>query len=385
MIYLDNAATTKIAPEALDAMLQFLGQDYGNPGSIHCMGKCAQKAVDESRNKVARFINAPYDSIIFTSSGSEANSTAIKGTEKFRRMSGREGIVVSAYEHDSVINAASMYDDLYFACVDSNGIVTPAALEDAISCNTGIVSVMRVNNELGTVNDVRALAEIAHKYGALFHTDCVQAAASMPIDVAALGCDMASISSHKIHGPKGAGALYIKDKAMLQPIINGGSAQEFGYRGGTENVPCIVGFGIACERAMRYMEWRQKRISMLKHAFMTNLTSVLECSGHLSNMIRANCGSDESESSIISLTIKGIDAETLVLAMSSDGVCISSGAACRSNESSPSYVLTSAGITADEARSTVRISLSDTTSNDDILCASYRMGKIISKLLGLCG
>ena len=248
MIYLDNAATTKVLPEVLDAMMPYLTTNYGNAGSLHKLGREASSAIETARQQVADFLNCQPENIIFTSGGSEANNLAIKGVATYLLSKGKTGIATSAVEHDSVFNALRDLKRGFYPItipVNRGCICDSIALEDSLramsnsSSPIGLVSVMYANNITGAINNVEKLASIAHNKGAMFHTDCVQAAGFNELDVKKIGCDFLSLSGHKIHAPKGVGALYVKDRSKLSPLISGGSAQEFGLRGGTENVAGI--------------------------------------------------------------------------------------------------------------------------------------------------
>jgi len=376
MIYLDNAATTQIAPEVLEAMLPYLKEEYGNAGSVHGMGRQAADAVMKARKRVADFIGAKPEQIIFTSGGTEANNLAILGCRTYLEHINKKHIITSPTEHDSVLksieslccNRLSCNDemcikqDFYtsFLPVDSCGFISPKALDKKLKKHNdvGLVSIMCINNEIGTINDIITIGNICKEHGVLFHTDCVQTAGVIKLDVNDINCDFMSISSHKIHGPKGVGALYIRDKKYLSAIINGGGAQECGCRGGTENVAGIVGFGAACERASNNIADSQHKTVDFKKRFYNLLKRNL-CEYGLDNIITVNGLEPPYTGKTLSLTFKGIDSETLVLMMDSKDVCISAGSACRNHESNPSHVLTAIGLDEDDARSTIRVSFSD--------------------------
>lgn len=251
MIYLDAAATTQIDRRVLESMMPYLTTQYGNAGTLYKFGRAANEALQSARAQVSRFVGADNGSIIFTSGGSESNNLVFHGAKEYLKRIGRTHVLVSAVEHDSVLRAAESLTkegfDVGYIPVQGDGSVSLTTLEGLLRPDTGLVSVMYVNNETGTVNPVCDIGSLCMKHGVLFHTDCVQAAGCHPINVVEIGCDFLSVSSHKIHGPKGVGALYVKDMATVAPLIHGGSEQEFGLRGGTENVAGIVGFGRACE------------------------------------------------------------------------------------------------------------------------------------------
>lgn len=380
MIYLDNAATTKISPEVLDAMMPYLTEEYGNPGAMYRLGRQAAGAVAKARQQVADFINAKPEQIIFTSGGSEANSLAFFGLAPYLIKENKKHIIVSKTEHESVLKAARNLCVKYqfgatFVGVNESGVVDLGSLEDCIQQNTGLVSVMHTNNEVGAVNPVVSIKEICKRNGVLFHTDCVQAAGSSPINVDTIGCDFLSLSSHKIHGSKGCGALFVKDAGLLEPVIFGGDEQEFGIRGGTENVPGIVGFGMACEVAKRDFNTNTRIVTNLKCGFHEALIGRLSYHG-LSNILHLN----GSGGKISNLRFDGIDTQTLLLMLDSVGVCVSAGSACRSLESSPSHVLLAMGLSDEEARSSVRISFSTDQSYDEVASAAEIIADCVSQL-----
>lgn len=354
MVYLDSASTTPLLDEVLQEMLPYLKDMYGNPNSIHTAGIEARKAIDQARERVAEAINAEPEQIIFTSGGSEANNLAIKGADV-------ECGVFSKMEHTSSVRAMNCLPvaletvgsirDFLTECLAVNRVGIP-----------GIAWKMFVNNELGLVSPVYDIGELLRdKNNLLFGTDCVQALGFEHIDVREMKCDFLTISSHKIHGPKGVGALYVRDRALIKdPLISGGSNQEFGIRGGTENVHGIVGFGKACEIAAKNREQNRARILYLRDMFTDLLID------HGVNF-KVNC---IDESKILSILLPGIDAETFVVLMSSMGVAISSGSACKNNESEPNSALIAYGLSPDEARSTVRISFMESLTEDDIIKAA---------------
>ena len=354
MIYLDSASTTLVSDAVLNEMLPYLKDTYGNPNSIHTLGIEARKAVDKARERVAYAINANPNQIIFTSGGSEANNLAIKGSDV-------DCGIFSRMEHTSSVKAMSHLP----VVLESNGSIKDF-LTNCLSVNKaeipGIAWKMFVNNEVGFVSPVYDIGEfLQNKNYLLFGTDCVQALGFEHIDVQEMKCDFLTISSHKIHGPKGVGALYVRDKALIKDsLISGGSNQEFGIRGGTENVPGIVGFGKACEIASRNREENRSRILYLREMF----TDLLIEHGVNFNV---NC---IDESKILSIQLPGIDAETFVVLMSSMGVAISSGSACKNNESEPNSALITYGLSPTEARNTVRISFMESLTEDDIIKAA---------------
>ena len=374
MIYLDSAATTPMSLEVLNAMVPYMTSEFGNPNSIHSLGVSARKAVDKAREQVAALINANPSQIVFTSGGSEANNLAIKGCGKLYAMS-------SSMEHTSSLRsleaamASTFYVmdekyDYYNFVGDVEHIRFPMRAEDFIHLNQSyLVWKMFVNNELGILNPVYDLGLTCSKYkDILFGCDCVQALGFEEVDVKEMRCDFASMSSHKIHGPKGVGALYAKDLDSLHPLIGGGVNQEFGIRGGTENVAGIVGFGQACEIAMKNREKNKSKILLLRNLFLEHIDGV---------NYKLNC-SDQSK--ILSIQLPGIDAETFVLVMSSLGVAISAGSACRNLEAEANGALIAYGLTETEARNTIRISFMETLTENDIINAAEKF-KAATKIL----
>lgn len=377
MIYLDNAATTPIAPKVLEVMMPYLKNEYGNAGTIYSLGRQAAKAVEKARKQVADFIGAKPDQIIFTSGGTEANNLAIIGSRDYLMKNRKTHIITSPTEHDSVLRSVEslckplchnsekcIKPEFYtsFLPVDKYGHVSVDSLIHKLNNydDIGLISVMYANNEVGVLNNVKRIGQLCREKCILFHTDCVQAAGSVPLSVDEIGCDYMSISSHKIHGPKGIGALYVRDKKYISAIINGGSMQEFGLRGGTANVAAIVGFGQACELAAKGSDDYTNTVIYYKKLFYNILKDKLGDSISINGLLPFYPGK------VLSITFKNVDAETLVLLMDSKGVCISAGSACTSHESKPSHVLKSIGLSDTEARSTIRISFSEFNTIDEV-------------------
>lgn len=378
MIYLDNAATTQLDPRVLESMMPYLTTQYGNAGTLHKFGRAANQAVQEARARVARFIGSSQDNIIFTSGGSEANNLVFHGVRDYLKRIGRTHILVSSIEHDSVLRAAeSLIKEGFhveYIPVLGDGTVPSGAVERALRADTGLVSVMYVNNETGVENLIGDIGSICLKHGVLFHTDCVQAAGCHPIDVTNIGCDFLSISSHKIHGPKGVGALYAKNLSVLSPLICGGHDQEFGLRAGTENVAGIVGFGKACEISSTQQNEDKTMVSTLKQRFVTELQN------HLGTAVHINGTSLLAPGKTVNLRIDGVDNESLILMLDNMDICISAGSACQSHESKPSHVLTAMGLTTEEARSSIRVSFSRMNTVDEVTDAAHIMASFIDML-----
>lgn len=387
-IYLDNAATTRIEPKVLEAMMPYLKNEFGNAGAIYGLGRQAADAINNARRQVADLISASPEQIIFTSGGSEANSLVLHGIRTYLKRKGKNRIVTSVVEHDSVLNSINalcgslrcnnqeLIKDGFcasFLKVNEYGVVSAEELQNLLTEDAGLVSVMYVNNETGSVNPIKEIGRICSEKNILFHTDCVQAAGCHLIDVNEIGCDFLSISSHKIHGPKGVGALYVKDKELISPIIYGGAGQEFGLRGGTENVAGIVGFGKACEIAQEGLEDFRETTIFYKQRFINKLRKEL-VKKHIDFYIN---GEDENKPGrILNIRFQNIDGETLLLLLDAKGVCASAGSACRSHESEPSRVLLAMGLSPEEARSSIRVSFSE--------CNSLREVEIASEIFADC-
>lgn len=350
-IYLDHAATTPVHPDALAAMLPCFGYHYGNPGSLYSLGKKAVNLVEEARSRTASLIGASPHEIIFTSGGTEADNMAIKGAAfASRKKSGH--IITCASEHHAVLNTCEWLEDKGFTVtylpVDSYGILNPDDVKKAITKNTILISVMHANNETGTVQPVEAIGKIASDNGILFHTDSVQSTGKIPVDVASMNVDLLSISSHKIYGPKGVGALYVKNKAALSPLFSGGG-QEKGLRSGTENVTGIVGFGRACEIALGNLDNNILHIKSLRDCLEQLLLEKMPDA-------RINGHPTESLPHILSVSFEGIEAVSIIAALDASGICASAGAACTSGYVKPSHVLTAMQVPPGMLYGTIRLS-----------------------------
>lgn len=361
LIYLDNAATTKVSQQVLDAMLPYFTQEYGNAGSVHSMGEQAAKAIRNAREQVATPINADPYNIIFTSGGSEANTLAIMGLAKYLKSIGKNHIITTKVEHHSVLECMKcMFHNGFYVTylpVDKYGNLNLELLSAGICERTGLVSVMTVNNETGNLYPIHEIGEICHQNNVLFHTDCVQGYCQVNVDVGKDHIDFLSASGHKIHAPKGIGFLYAKDKTLLEPVIKGGG-QEYGLRGGTENTPYIVGMGIAARTAHEKTELTKigNRIIMMK--FLTILSEKI-------GYMKVN-GQRYSGSKTVNLQFDDVDGETLLLLLDGRGVAVSAGSACSAHSAVPSHVLTALGLTDKQARASIRVSLSEETTCEEV-------------------
>lgn len=385
MIYLDNAATTQIDPLVVEAMMPYLTEQFGNPGSLYKLGRDAKVAVEKARVQVARLMGAKPEQIIFTSGATEANNMVFEITRTFLMKNGRNHVITTQIEHKSVLKSVQRLADEHGFDVTYLGLTKrmapyPANLSQSVSPNTGLVSIMNTNNEIGYAFDVHLIGKFCKNHGLLFHTDCVQAAGCRPINVKNIGCDFATISSHKIHGPKGVGALFVKDPNKWNAMILGGDSQEFGLRGGTENVAGIVGFGKACELALNNLSMEDRdRLEDMKSVFFGCLDIQLVTNG-IGRVWKLN-GCSNIATKTFSIRVDGVDAESLILMADNAGVCISAGSACNSRANTPSHVLTAIGLTPDQARSSFRVSFSRMNTIEEVEQAAAIIADCIATLL----
>lgn len=360
-IYLDNAATSKVRKEVLDAMLPYFIEEYGNPDSIHAMGKPGREAVKVARAQVAHVIGAKPDEIYFTSGGSESDNWAIKSAVIGPHAKGKH-VIVSSIEHHAIINTCEYLEkmgiDVTYLPVDKYGLVDPKDVEAAIRPDTAIISVMTANNEIGTIEPIREIGAVARKHKVLFHTDAVQAYGQIPIDVEKDNIDLLSASAHKLGGPKGVGMLYIRNGIRLDPLIHGGE-QERGIRGGTTNVPGVVGFGVAAEMAENDMAQRAEHESELRdHLIHRVLTEIpySRLNGHPTQRLPSNAN----------FSFDFIEGEGMLMSMNMNGICVSTGSACASGSLDPSHVLLAIGLEHQTAHGSLRFSIPPDATMEDI-------------------
>lgn len=360
-IYADNAATTALSPEVLQDMMPYLTTVYGNPSSMYSIGSEAQKAVELARVDVAEAINALPREIFFTSGGSESDNWAIKGVARALKAKGKNHIITSAFEHHAVLHTCDALKkegfEITLLDVHSDGLVRPEELEAAIKDTTALVSIMYANNEIGTIQPIEELGAVCRRYGVLFHTDAVQAMGNVPIDVKKQNIDLLSMTAHKLHGPKGCGALYIRQGVRPQILIDGG-AQERGMRAGTENVAGIVGLASAVKRAKATMEHRTEKLTGLRNKLIDSLSKI--------ERSRLNGDKEKRLPGNINMCFEGIEGETLLLRLDLMGICASSGSACTSGSLDPSHVLLAIGLPHEIAHGSLRLSFSDETTEEDI-------------------
>jgi len=380
-IYLDYAATTPVDSRVLDAMLPYFRDSFGNPSSVHRNGQRAEAAVEESRETVAAALNCRPDEIIFTSCGSESDNMALRGAaQAMSEQSGRKWILTAPTEHHAVSKTAEQLAGHYgflleWLEVDEYGMVTPQAVEKALCDNTAIVSAMYGNNEIGTVNPIKEIAEICHQHGALFHTDAVQAAAYLPLDVSELGADLISLGGHKFYGPKGIGALYVHIGTPLLPHLTGGG-QEFGLRAGTSNVPYIVGFAQALRLAV---EEREERVAHVKPLRDRIIGTVLEeipdsrLTGHPELRLPNHA----------SFALKDVDGNLLLQMLDAAGFACSSGSACKTGNPEPSEVMSAIGLTHEWGLGSLRVTLGSGTTPEHIDSFLQTLPPLVEKVRGL--
>lgn len=374
LVYLDNNATTRVAPEVLDAMLPFLREHWGNPSSAYSFGQRLARPLDEARQRVAALVNAEPGEILFTSGGSESINTALHSAVITRP--DKRHVVTTAVEHSATLKYCQFLQkrgfDITFLPVSPDGALSLEALQEAIRPDTALVSVMWANNETGILFPIRQIAAICRAKGVLFHTDAVQAAGKLPLDVQEAGVDFLSIAAHKFHGPKGVGALYIKRRTRFQPYVLGGG-QERGRRGGTENVAGIVGFGRAAELALENLREMEGRIRKLRDDLEGGLLRAIP--GSL-----LNGASEPRLPNTSNLAFEGVEAEGVLMLLDQAGICASSGSACTTGSLEPSHVLVAMGCSPARARGSLRFSLGRYNSAEDIRRVLDSMPAIISRL-----
>ncbi|MDP4132976.1 MAG: cysteine desulfurase NifS [Bacillota bacterium] len=375
MIYMDNAATTKMYPEALKAMLPYLEEGYGNASSIYSLGRDSKKALEDSRATVADCLGADPNEIFFTSGGSEADNWAIRGTAYANSKKGKH-IITSNIEHHAVLHTCEALAkegfEISYIPVDSEGKIKLDELKAAIRDDTILITVMFANNEIGTIEPIAEIAKIANEHGIPFHTDAVQAVSQIPINVKNMGIDMLSLSAHKFHGPKGVGALYIRKGMRPQSIILGG-AQESAKRAGTENIAGIVGAATALKVACQDIEGKSKKISALRDHLIQGIEKNIDycrLNGHRTDRLPGNCN----------FSFEFIEGESLLLMLDMKGIAASSGSACTSGSLDPSHVLLAIGLKHEIAHGSLRLSLSDFNTEEEVDKVIEELVPIVARL-----
>lgn len=374
-IYMDNAATTRVTEPVFEAMRPYFCETFGNPSSVHAFGREARKAVEQARRQVAAALGAQAGEIYFTGSGTEADNWALRGAAYAQKARGRH-IITTQIEHHAVLHAAEQLEkegfEVTYLPVDGDGVVSLEALEKALRPDTTLVSIMTANNEIGAIQPIREAAKLAKAHGALFHTDAVQAIGCVPIDVKADGIDLLSLSGHKFHAPKGVGALYIRSGVKLQRLIYGG-AQEKTQRGGTENVASIVGMGKAIELAMESMESRNAYVSGLRDRLIEGILRRIpetRLNGHRTRRLSGN----------VNVSIRYIEGEALLLSLDMKGIAGSSGSACTSGSLDPSHVLLAIGLPHEIAHGSLRLSLSEENTTEEVDYTIDALVEIVERL-----
>ncbi len=373
MIYLDNAASTKIHDDVLDSMIPYLKEQYGNPSSIHRYGRLTRKAIEKARKQIAFLINADPSEILITSGGTESNNTALNGIAMKKPSS---HIITSSIEHDAILEPCKKLSkngfDVDYVSVDNFGMVDPANIENKITEKTSIVSIMFGNNEVGTIQPISKIAKICNSHNVVFHTDAVQAIGKIPIDVKELGVDLLSISSHKLYGPKGIGALYIKNGIDIDPVILGGG-QEDGLRSGTENVANIVGFGKACEIAKERFVENTSHMNKLRTSLIEKIHNEIPkvtLNGHPQSRLPNN----------VHFTFLGINGEDLIIKLDEYGIAASTGSACSVNTQKASHVLESMGFSLEQITGSLRLTVGIFNDEKEITQTVDALKKIIQEL-----
>ena len=376
MIYLDNAASTAVHPEVVKEMMPYFDKQYGNPSSIHQFGRKAKNAIEKARKQVATLIGAEPNEILFTSGGTESNNTILDGVLTSSGDSDPEHIITSSIEHEAVLQPCKEFENvgikITYLPVDEHGIVNPDEITNSINSHTVLVSIMFANNEVGTIQPIKEISEICKKYQIPLHTDAVQAVGKIPINVKDLGVDALSISSHKINGPKGIGALFIKKGLMVTPQILGGG-QENGMRSGTENVASIVGFGKACEIAKERLNRNISHFQTLHSSILSKIVkeiSHVKLNGHPEKRIFNN----------VHLTFMGVNGEDLIIKLDEYGIAASTGSACSVHTQKASHVLKAMGFNHEQITGSLRLSFGYMNTLDEIDQTVEVLKKVVAEL-----
>lgn len=375
LIYLDNAATTKTAPEVVEAMLPYFTEFYGNPSSVYQFSQKNKEAITGARETIAKSLGANTEEIYFTAGGSESDNWALKATAEAYRSKGNH-IITTKIEHHAILHTAEWLEkqgyEVTYLDVDESGTVKLEELKKAIRPTTILISIMFANNEIGTIQPIREIGEIAKAHGILFHTDAVQAFGQLPIDVNDLHIDMLSSSAHKLNGPKGIGFLYIRKGVKIRSFIHGG-AQERKRRAGTENVPGIIGYAAAVERAMRTMEERTGRERKLRDYLIDRVLREVpytRLNGHRTNRLPNNAN----------FSFQFVEGESLLIMLDTEGICGSSGSACTSGSLDPSHVLLAIGLPHEIAHGSLRLTLSEETTKEELDVVVEAIRRIVGRL-----
>ena len=377
-IYLDNGATTKMSQTAIHAMLPYMDTIYGNPSSLHSAGQAAAEALADARQRIAACLGCSAAEITFTSGGSEADNQAILSAARLGARKGKRHIISTAFEHHAVLHTLNKLEKEGFTItlldVHENGIVLPEQVRDAIREDTCLVTVMYANNEIGSIQPIREIGAVCREKGVLFHTDAVQAAGHLPIHVQEQNIDMLSLSAHKFHGPKGIGVLYARKGILLTPLIEGG-AQERGKRAGTENVPAIMGMAAALDEACAHLDENAAKLTALRDKLIAGLSEIPHSilNGDAVHRLPGN----------VNFCFEGIEGESLLLLLDDKGICASSGSACTSGSLDPSHVLLAIGRVHDIAHGSLRLTLSEETTAEDVAYTIQAVKEVVAYLRGM--
>lgn len=374
-IYADNAATTAVSEKVLNAMLPYFLKNYGNPSSIYELGRNAQRDIENARERIAAALGADAGEIYFTSCGSEADNWALKATAERLSKKGKKHIITSVFEHHAILHTCEYLEkrgfEVTYIPVSDKGLVNPEDVRNAIREDTAIVSIMYANNEIGTIQPIEEIAAICHEKKVLFHTDAVQAVGHVEIDVHKQGIDMLSLSGHKIHAQKGVGVLYVKKGIPVTNFMHGGG-QERGKRAGTENVPAIMGLAVAVEEATKDIAEKAAIITPRRNRLIDGLLKL--------PYTRLNGDRDKRLPGNLNISFEGLEGESLLLMLDMYGICASSGSACTSGSLDPSHVLLSIGLKHEVAHGSLRLSIDETTSDEDVDYILEVVPKVVDKL-----
>lgn len=373
--YFDNSATTRVKDEVFKEMIPYLSIEYGNPSSLYSIGRSAKRAISEARRRVASLINCSPEEIYFTSCGSESDNTALKGIAYANKEKGNH-IITSKIEHPAILNSCKSLENKGFKIsyidVDKDGMLNLEKLESEITDQTILISIMYANNEIGTIEPVKEIAQIAHSHGIIFHTDAVQAVGNIPIDVRKMNIDMLSLSGHKLYAPKGIGALYVKSGIEFERFMDGGH-QEKNKRSGTENVAEIVALGKACQIAEKNIEQYQQKLKNLRDYCLNKIQKKIPdiyINGTMERRLPGN----------INISFKDLNSVELLLRLDEVGICASGGSACSSKEASPSHVLTAIGLPSELSKGALRLTFGDYNTKEDVEYLVENLVRIVEEM-----
>lgn len=373
--YFDNSATTRVKDEVFKEMIPYLSIEYGNPSSLYSIGRSAKRAISEARRRVASLINCSPEEIYFTSCGSESDNTALKGIAYANKEKGNH-IITSKIEHPAILNSCKNLENKGFKIsyidVDKDGMLNLEKLESEITDQTILISIMYANNEIGTIEPIKEIAQIAHSHGIIFHTDAVQAVGNIPIDVRKMNIDMLSLSGHKLYAPKGIGALYVKSGIEFERFMDGGH-QEKNKRSGTENVAEIVALGKACQIAEKNIEQYQQKLKKLRDYCLKEIQEKIpdiHINGTMERRLPGN----------INISFKDLNSGELLLRLDEVGICASGGSACSSKEASPSHVLTAIGLPSELSKGALRLTFGDYNSIEDVDYLVENLVRIVEEM-----